>query len=255
MVCWRRQHSFCKEKFCLVDLLELRVHVIRARREDPAGVAQSRFENGSDKIPHQKLSRNRTCHRMGEKTHRKLEAGQNRVNSKAQRLSSKEGDFFHDRDGISQSMQRVTVRKFIKEKKSRPCRQQGRPSEARAVGELESREQRGLTACTVCCSSSALHAVLFPQRWVESKFSASPSCSSSLSVWVASRSHSGFMPPLPMPRAQELRGSQAPVTDEGCRGQSKERPLLPLRAASQPPSAPPTQPSISITRGASGGNV
>lgn len=77
MVCWRRQHSFCKEKFCLVDLLELWVHVIRARREDPAGVAQSRFENGSDKIPHQKLSRNRTCHRMGEKTHRKLEAGQN----------------------------------------------------------------------------------------------------------------------------------------------------------------------------------
>lgn len=94
------------------------MHVIRARREDPAGVAQSRFENGSDKIPHQKLSRNRTCHRMGEKTHRKLEAGQNRVNSKAQRLSSKEGDFFHDRDGISQSMQRGSLSESSLRKRS-----------------------------------------------------------------------------------------------------------------------------------------
>lgn len=157
--------------------------------------------------------------------------------------------------GISQSMQKVTVWNIIKEMKSSPCSQQGRPSEARAVGELESREQRGLTACAVCCSSSAPRAVTFPQRWVKSEFAAFPSCSSSLSVWVASQSLCSFMPPLPMPRDQELGGSQAPVTEEGCWGQSKERPLLPLRAASQPPSAPPTQPSISITRGASGGNV
>lgn len=84
--------------------------------------------------------------------------------------------------GISQSMQKVTVLNFIKEMKPSPCSQQGRPPEAKAMGELESREQRGLTAFAVCCSSSALHAVSFPQRWVKSKFSASPSCSSSLSV-------------------------------------------------------------------------
>lgn len=40
------------------------------------------------------------------------------VNSKAQRLSSKEGDFFHDRDGISQSMQRGSLSESSLRKRS-----------------------------------------------------------------------------------------------------------------------------------------
>lgn len=72
--------------------------VIRAQREDPADAAQPGFENGSDKVPHQKLHLGKELATGWEERLLENEAGQNRVSSKAQRSSSKEGDFFHDRD-------------------------------------------------------------------------------------------------------------------------------------------------------------
>lgn len=108
VACWRRQHSFCKEKSCLADLLELWCMVIRAWREDPADAAQSGFENGSDKVPHQKLHLGTELATGWEE--RLLENWrQDRTESVPKPKGRPPKMVTSSMTGISQSMQKVTV--------------------------------------------------------------------------------------------------------------------------------------------------
>lgn len=72
VACWRRQHSFCKEKSCLADLLELGVHGDKGTERGSSRRSTVWFwkwfwQGSTPKI----TPGNRTCHRMGGKTLRK----------------------------------------------------------------------------------------------------------------------------------------------------------------------------------------
>jgi len=60
-------HSFCKEKPCLINPLESSA-CISKDRGGPADTVQTNFEKAFDKVPHQRLSKKLTCHRMGGKS-------------------------------------------------------------------------------------------------------------------------------------------------------------------------------------------
>lgn len=82
--------------------------VIRARREDPADAAQPGFENGSDKVPHQKLHLGTELTTGWEE--RLLENWrQDRTESVPKPKGRPPKRVTSSMTGISQSMQKVTV--------------------------------------------------------------------------------------------------------------------------------------------------